>query len=280
MRFHDPRYTGANRCWPCSILNGGIAAIVAGALVVAGRPTLAVGAAVVALAAIGFRGYLVPGTPQLTRHMPEPVLAALGKSARSTGHSGRTAATTADESEEGLAASLHAAGVVTDELRLAPAARETVAATAREYVDDEADLREAIVESFPEATAVSVGRSLGGGEHWHALDESEMAVAQWDDRATAALDAAAARHLADRLPSWDERTSEDRRAVLALLRHDAESCPVCESAFTTPDGPRVACCGGRSLVGDRRCPECGYALVDRADLPSDGELVAPGARDG
>jgi len=276
VRFHDPRYTGANRCWPCSILNGGIAAVVAGALVLAGRPVLATGAVVVALAAIGFRGYLVPGTPQLTRRLPDPVLGVLGKS---DGPAGAPAAPV-DESEEDLAASLRAAGVVTDDLRLAPDAAEAVAAAAGEYVDDEADLRAAIVESYPEAVAVSVGRSLGGGEHWHAVDEREMAVVQWDDRAVAALDAAAATHLSERLPSWHDRSLEERRAVLALLRHDAESCPVCESAFTTPDGPRVACCGGRSLAGDRRCPECGYALVDRADLPSDGELAATEATDG
>jgi hypothetical protein len=280
VRFHDPRYTGANRCWPCSILNGGIAAVVAGALLLAGRPVLAAGAVVVALAAIVFKGYLVPGTPQLTRRLPDSVLAVLGKSGRSTGGAGRTVATTADESEEDLAASLRAAGVVTDELRLAPAAAETIAAAAREFVDDEAGLRAAIVESYPKAVAVSVGRSLGGGEHWHALDEREMAVVQWDDRAVAALDAAAATHLAERLPSWGDRPLEERQAVLALLRHDAESCPVCESAFTTSDGPRVACCGGRSLAGDRRCPECGYALVDHADLPSDGELTVPEATDG
>lgn len=264
MRFNDPRYTGSNRCWPCSLLNGGVAAVVAGAFLVAGRPFLAGATAVVALAAIGFRGYLVPGTPQLTRRLPDPVLAAFGKR-EPPARAGDAAVTTA----------LRAAGVLTDELTLTPDVRETVETAAREFVDDEEALRATIVQSYPEVVDVNVGRSLGGGEHWHAVDESGMATVQWEARATAALDAAASTRLAEHLPSWTDRPLAERKAVLALVRHDARTCPVCEGAFTTADGPRVTCCGGRSLAGDRRCPECGYALVDYNDLPTDGELRSP-----
>jgi hypothetical protein len=268
VRFHDTRYTGANRCWPCSLLNGGVAAAVAGALLLAGRPVLAGATAVVALAAIGLRGYLIPGTPRLTRRLPDPVLAAFGKREASI-----------DLADADAAAALRSVDVLTDDLTLAPDVREEIAATAREYVDDDDRLREVVVRSFPEVVEVSVGRSLGGGETWRTLDDDEMTVVQWDARATAALDAAAAALLEERLPSWTDRPLDERRAVLAFLRHDAETCPACGGAFTTSDGPRVACCGGRSLAGDRRCSECGYALVDYKDLPTDGELT-PEAADG
>lgn len=79
-RVRQPEYTGENRCLPCTVLNVGIAVVLT--LVVAASVGYAVGATTAAivgavtllsaLATIGLRGYLVPGTPRLTeRYLPE-----------------------------------------------------------------------------------------------------------------------------------------------------------------------------------------------------------------
>lgn len=77
--FRRPEYTGENRCIPCTILNLAIAAAVG--LAIARRSS--VGGAVVtavSIAVIYFRGYLVPGTPTLTkRYLPPAVLRWFGK---------------------------------------------------------------------------------------------------------------------------------------------------------------------------------------------------------
>ncbi|MFU8866600.1 hypothetical protein [Natronococcus sp.] len=78
-RLRKPEYTGENRCTPCTVLNLAIAGAIGAA--VARRSRLA-GAAVVgaSAAAIYLRGYLVPGTPELTkRYLPERVLRLFGK---------------------------------------------------------------------------------------------------------------------------------------------------------------------------------------------------------
>ncbi|MFC6975122.1 hypothetical protein ACFQL1_11345 [Halomicroarcula sp. GCM10025709] len=78
-RLRDPEYTGENRCLPCTIVNSAIAVALAGAvgvgIAVATTPVLAGVAAALVLAvsalSIWLRGYLVPGTPELTkRYMP------------------------------------------------------------------------------------------------------------------------------------------------------------------------------------------------------------------
>ncbi|WP_050051856.1 hypothetical protein [Halostagnicola sp. A56] len=74
-RLRQPDYTGKNRCTPCTLLNVAIAAVlVVAATTLALSRTDRVGAAVVgtALAAVSgaaiyLRGYLVPGTPRLTK---------------------------------------------------------------------------------------------------------------------------------------------------------------------------------------------------------------------
>jgi len=78
-RLGRPEYTGENRCLPCTVLNAAIAVGAAALLSRRSRP--AGGAALLAaLGLIYLRGYLVPGTPTLTRrYLPESVLAAFGK---------------------------------------------------------------------------------------------------------------------------------------------------------------------------------------------------------
>lgn len=74
-----PEYTGENRCLPCTVVNVLIATVLGA--VVSKRSRLG-GAAVVAvsLASIYLRGYLVPGTPELTkRYLPRAVLRWFGK---------------------------------------------------------------------------------------------------------------------------------------------------------------------------------------------------------
>jgi hypothetical protein len=75
----QPEYTGENRCLPCTALN---LAVAVGVAVVVGRRRRAVAGAwlAVAVALIALRGYLVPGTPELTkRYLPDRVLAWFGK---------------------------------------------------------------------------------------------------------------------------------------------------------------------------------------------------------
>ena len=78
-RIRQPAYTGENRCLPCTVLNVAIAFLAT----VLAAPLGPVAVAVVFAASMGsiyFRGYLIPGTPTLTkRYLPAPVLEAFGK---------------------------------------------------------------------------------------------------------------------------------------------------------------------------------------------------------
>lgn len=82
--LRKPEYVGENRCPPCTAVNVAIA--IAGSALILARSRrrrdrlFAVAALGGSLAAIYLRGYLVPGTPELTkRYLPERVLAAFGK---------------------------------------------------------------------------------------------------------------------------------------------------------------------------------------------------------
>ena len=77
--LRQPDYTGENRCGPCTVLNLVIATILGSAIARKSRlgGLLAVG---ISIALIYLRGYLVPGTPTLTkRYLPPTVLRWFGK---------------------------------------------------------------------------------------------------------------------------------------------------------------------------------------------------------
>lgn len=78
-RLERPEYTGPNRCLPCTIVNLAIAATV-GALVARRSRLAGVLVTAASLALVYLRGYLVPGTPTLTkRYLPAAVLEWFGK---------------------------------------------------------------------------------------------------------------------------------------------------------------------------------------------------------
>ncbi|MFC6719694.1 hypothetical protein ACFQGT_13095 [Natrialbaceae archaeon GCM10025810] len=77
--LRQPEYTGENRCLPCAVVNLVIAALLSS--VVARKSRLGGAIALgVSIALIYLRGYLVPGTPTLTkRYLPPEVLRWFGK---------------------------------------------------------------------------------------------------------------------------------------------------------------------------------------------------------
>lgn len=78
-QIRQPEYTGENRCIPCTTVNVVIAAVLATGIAVF-NPLLAIAAFVASLAAIYLRGYLVPGTPALTKqYFPDWLLAKFDK---------------------------------------------------------------------------------------------------------------------------------------------------------------------------------------------------------
>jgi hypothetical protein len=253
LRFRDPKYTGPNRCWPCTAINVGVVALVGAALTSLAGVAVALPVVVAALSIVFLRGYLIPGTPRIGRSLPEPVRSWFDS------HDPVT--------ERSATEALVAAGVLEYDLSLDPAMDTTIQAQARAYLEDREALEAAVLEQFDAAT-VSVNSALGGGERWFVLDENQQTVRQWTARSVAALDVAGGAVLEQRLPDWDCWAERDRTAMLALLRYGASACPDCGATFEESDGADVTCCGGRSLVGARRCADCGYPLVDRNDLPT------------
>jgi len=296
-RLRRPEYTGENRCLPCTVLNVGIASVGAtllGAwLVAAGYPTVAVGVAtgalVVSLAAIWLRGYLVPGTPTLTkRYLPAPVLAAFGKTPESSPEGIAAGAGAEGEASAPDASGTDVSGSVADaEGGAAPAAEA-------EPVDPEALLGRAdaiepcrgddrcLTADFErawheEVEAVGAADDLGPWLERFGLDDGEVTtkdlgssfavsvdgrrVGSWESRPAFEADLAGAKLLGERLADWESLSARDRGQVCNGLRIFLETCPGCGEPVSFGTETVESCCTSRTVAAVT-CDGCGARVFE------------------
>jgi len=247
-RFRQPAYTGENRCTPCTVVNVAIAVVLAAALGVV-VPPLGVAVLLLSLSAIYLRGYLVPGTPELTkRYLPDRVLSLFGK-APDLPDPGETVDVeaylldagavreTADGQDLELTDAFAAAwGERVDEVRDRPAAA----------AGDLLELDDPGVEERDGATVVT-----DGGDH----------VADWPSRAALLADLGAVEPLCARDPEWPTRSRAEQGRILAGLRLFVETCPDCGGTPELGEETVESCCR-RAQVYTYECPDCEARLLE------------------
>jgi len=264
-RFKNPEYTGENRCLPCTVVNTLIAAVLAVAAgaavrVVAGAAIgVVAGLAVfgVSAASIYFRGYLVPGTPTLTkRYFPPWLLALFGK--------GPTETRDPHESDVDPETVLRRVGALElcrggDDLCLVDDFR----AAWYERIED-ADRSGAGREVLLEVLDLEEGdvEYREFGDAFQALVDGDV-VGKWESEAAFLADVGAARELAGRDDDWDRYTIVERSQLLNGLRLFIDTCPSCggEPDFGTET---VESCCSTHEVAAVACNECGVRLFESA----------------
>lgn len=285
-RLRQPEYTGENRCVPCTAANlviaAGVGAVVAYAWVsLVGRFWWVAGLAVFAAscASIWLRGYLVPGTPELTeRYVPDWLLAYFDKGPQTTAGVAAAEATTDEDVGAGDRSrafdpetTLLEAGVVApcereDDLCLDDGFRRAWRGRMDTIRTDDGQ-REAFARQLdldPEALAFE--------EHQSGFEafEDGVRVGQWESRAALVADLAAARELPDRIDDWESFGVAERSQVLGGLRIFLEACPVCDGSVLAGTEVVESCCRSHEVVA-ASCDDCDARLLE---VPYDEDAVA------
>jgi hypothetical protein len=284
-----PEYTGENRCVPCTFANTAIAvvlaaavgyawlALVGGGLAVAG--VVAVAVLVVSGLAIWLRGYLVPGTPELTkRYFPDWLLARFDEAPETgglDGEPGGATATTEQTAYDGPTdpeTLLLDGGVVepcaeVDDLCLADGFREAWYARMTALGDTEAERGE-LAEQLDVDPASVTFEEHAEGAFTAFVDGSR--VGQWESRAALVADLAAGRELPAWLAEWERFPTQVRSQLLGGLRIFLETCPDCQGPVVAGQETVESCCRSYEVVA-ASCEECGSRLLE---VPYDEGMVA------
>lgn len=255
--LRDPVYTGANRCWPCTVVNLALVAVGAVALSML-APVVGLGVAALGVVTIWLRGYVVPGTPTLTRrYLPPWVLARFGKVPGGTPPPG------GDPTEQ-----LSTLGVLDGEdAQLTPTFRERWAETAAALSGREKTLRRAAGEALAVPPA---DVRVETGERGVDLTVTGDWVGQWPSQTALLADLATELTLAD--TGWTGLDRPERADLAARIRGLAERCPVCETPTQVSEDTVESCCGSAAVVAVT-CPTCSARLVEFDPSPA---AFAPG----
>ena len=257
-RLRQPAYTGPNRCLPCTTVNAAIAAAVAVVVGVVWHPVGGGMTFAVCLAVIYLRGYLVPGTPELTkRYVPGRLLRLFGKESLANADDGTTPEGRDAETAE-TETLLRTAGVVepepeADDLRLTDEFREVWWRRIRQFRDDEerAARHLASVLDVDPAALGFVGEAEFGVSY-----EGDL-IAEWVSEAAFYADLAAEPTLVEWLNDWDDLGDRRRTNLLAGLRAFLERCPACDAELQQVENVRQSCCTSDLVSVSVDCESCG-----------------------
>lgn len=267
-QLRRPEYTGENRCVPCTTVNVAIALVVAGALAILSPPLGALALALSA-AAIYLRGYLVPGTPSLTkRYFPDRLLAKFDKGPAVGGVPEMDGTHGPDPLHEREAAldperTLLENGVVEpcadeDDLCLTESARSEWRAR---ISGQRGGNRAQQVAAFLETDADRVDLTTTDG-HVIVRRDGRLA-ARWESDAALLADLAGMEVLEGRVPNWERFDLEDRSQVVSGLRAFVEDCPTCEGSVSIDEETVESCCRSRDVYAVT-CDDCGARLLEVA----------------
>lgn len=254
-RLEQPEYTGENRCLPCTAVNVAIAVVLAVGIGVATSTLAGALAFAGCLFLVYLRGYLIPGTPALTRrYLPDRVLSWFGK-ADAPEPERRPTIETAD---------LEAA---VETLSTADVVRSTATADGLRLTDD---FRERWTDRLPAGGAVeSPADAVASLVDADEIDSSGEATVEldgtkrlrWESDAALAADVAADRELRTRLDGWETLEPADRRDVLTGLRLLRERCPACDGRLETRCERVEHCCRRPRVALETDCESCGRSIA-------------------
>lgn len=262
-RWKHPEYTGSKRCLPCTVVNifiaVGLAAVSVVTVSAAGSQWgLPVGASILlgSLLLIYFKGYLVPGTPSITkRYLPRRVLAAFGKA----GGGVRSDAQFDPDAE------LRAAGLVvegSDDLHLLPEFERAWWTAIDDIGSADMSVEAEILQRLAALGGFDVDESelVDGPRSFQAWYGDEL-VANWESRAACIADVAAADIVPEYDHWWDDRPLAMQAELLGALRLFLERCPVCHGSVTLSHEVVSSCCYDYDVVATT-CGDCNARLFE------------------
>ena len=260
--LRNPRYTGTNRCFPCTVLNLTIALIgsialtggLAGVLPVSWN--LAVGSIVllICILLIWLRGYLIPKTPTLTRrYAPEWFLSLFGKE--------RPLASML-EMDHGEDIDLETALLEADVVREDPDVDELVVTDGflsewEEQSPESDDIEQQFASIFGVHDNDIEIRTLRDGDQ---LRIHHQRVLVWPSPAATRADLRSGIALRSSLPYWQELSIGQQASLITGVRIFLPHCPD-GSATTLTEETVESCCRSYEVIAVV-CGESGQRLFE------------------
>lgn len=255
-RIRLPEYTGENRCIPCTVINLVIAAVVSGLIGLISVPGAVASFAIFA-GIIYVRGYLVPGTPTLTkRYFPDRVLQWFDKEPRP-----RYTVNADVEDDLDIEAVLIGAGALEES---ANPGDLMVTPTFKEKWHSQIDQLDETIIKETLADVLDVSETQLSMEEYskvYALIVDGVQIGRWESEAAFRGDIAAGIVLEERIEGWNDLTVEQQTGLMRGLRVFLEQCPDCGGPVAMTEETVESCCSSKEVLVST-CQKCGARLFE------------------
>jgi hypothetical protein len=261
-RFKQPEYTGENRCLPCTVVNTLIAAVgtiaigIATAVYSTPPVGLTAGVAVFGLSmlTIYLRGYLVPGTPELTKqYFPPWLLSLFGKDPAED----EPVIASIDPERELLNAGALEECKEVDDLCLTEAFRVDWDSEIRRLRENRTDRKQLLELLDVDESNVEFQEH---GDAFQAFVDGTP-VGTWESEAAYLADLGGALALQEYHPNWRSMAIEAKSELLSGLRLFIEDCPACGGEPTFATDTVESCCS-QYEVAAVSCSDCDARLFE------------------
>lgn len=298
--LHQPEYTGENRCRACTAVNAIIMAVLV--TIISKKSKFA---AVVTVSILGtliyLRGYIIPGTPMLTkRYFPSSVLRLFDKKRETSTYDGYRLV----ETQQETVVNDQPSESVDDDIRSANSAvaESDITQTTEEATDqivsenflldhniakpcadvDDICLTESFknewddeinrvnsdtVEAGDAAAAIGLAGGKSGFKIEHrgdarTLRHDDRRIGQWPSQAALVADVTAARVLETWTDEWTSLRVNQKGTLLNGLRLFLETCPTTGGQVTMGKEPVESCCRSHEVVAVT-CEDSGERLFEK-----------------
>lgn len=265
-RLRKPEYTGENRCVPCTVLNV-VIALGASLLVAFVMVELAVVLLAISLAVIYLRGYLIPGTPTLTkRYLPDWILERFDKNPVDEGWQNEQEWETLKKIEYERRQAIDPEQFLLEEAVIGPC----VDGDGVCFTDEFATLVERLMEKHrhaPMNREIIADMFEGDSNDVEPLDRDYPAVKirqrvrKWPSNGALVADIATHEGLGQRTDRWNQVPFEQRQRILESLRGFHEKCPLCSGEIRYHDDVVESCCA-EYQVTRIACVDCDERLLE------------------
>lgn len=275
-RLRNSAHTGENRCVPCTVVNVAIAAV-ASALLWFVTVELAAVAFVASLATIYLRGYLVPGTPALTkRYLPDRIRAVFDDH-----HVDDDEPTfeTLKQLERARKSAVNPSEFLQNVGALEPTADGTDLQITDEFADAVHRHAESGTDESVRTSALAAIFDVDPAEvtfldRDYPAIELDIRIRKWPSAAALTADVAAHAALAERTDRWAEVPVLQRREILRSLRGFHDECVDCGGPVRFSEDVVDSCCGQHEVT-TVACADCGQRFLefDQARVGAEEEIT-------
>lgn len=265
-RVRKPEYTGENRCLPCTALNVAIALVVSAVTAIVAVP-FAAAVFALSLLAIYLRGYLVPGTPALTkRYLPDRVLSLFDAHPIEETTDDEGTWETVEAIEHRRENAVDPERFLLDVGAIEPCEHENDLCLTDEFArlierrigSDGADP----VDRTRIAGLVGVEPdSITGLDREYPAFEIDRRVRKWPSETALVADIVTDDSLAELTDRWLDVPAGQRLGMLRSLRSFHGVCPRCGGAIGLSDDTVESCCRSYEVL-TIGCTDCGDPLLE------------------